>query len=55
MVTAPAGIAVLNAADARLVRRAWRACRTAGPPLVPYAAWTAFATALNDAIEPRTP
>jgi len=30
-----------------LIRQTWRADRTAAVLLVPYAAWTAFATALN--------
>ncbi|MBW8487535.1 TspO/MBR family protein [Actinomadura parmotrematis] len=50
-----AEIAVLNAANAVLVRRAWRADRAAGALLLPYAGWTAFATALNAAIVRRNP
>jgi benzodiazapine receptor len=30
-----------------LIRQTWRADRTAAVLLVPYAGWTAFATALN--------
>lgn len=42
-----ADIACLDAANAMLVRRAWQADPAAGALLLPYAAWTAFATALN--------
>jgi TspO/MBR family len=38
-----------------LVRRAWSADRISGACLVPYIAWTAFATALNAAIVRRNP
>ncbi|MFC4241770.1 TspO/MBR family protein [Gryllotalpicola reticulitermitis] len=48
--TALATIAALNAANAALVRRTLRHDRTAGILLLPYAAWTGFATALNLAI-----
>jgi translocator protein len=50
-----AEIAVLNASNADLIRRAWRADPAAGAELLPYAAWTAFATALNGAIAHRNP
>ena len=42
-----AEIACLNIANVLLIRQTWRADRTAAVLLVPYAAWTAFATALN--------
>lgn len=42
-----ADIACLNVVNLLLIRRAWRADRAAGALLAPYAAWTAFATALN--------
>lgn len=42
-----AEIACLDAANLWLVSRAWRADRAAAAALLPYAAWTAFATALN--------
>ena len=45
-----AEIAGLNLANAALIRRAWQADRTAALLLVPYAAWTVFATALNTEI-----
>jgi tryptophan-rich sensory protein len=45
-----AEIIVLNASNLMLVRQAARADRTAGLLLVPYAAWTGFATALNASI-----
>ena len=40
-------IACLNFANTLLIRQTWRADRTAAVLLVPYAGWTAFATALN--------
>ena len=50
----PAGglgvLALLNAANAVLVREAVRRDPVAGVALVPYAAWCGFATALNIAI-----
>jgi translocator protein len=42
-----ADIVGLNIANVLLIRRAWRADRAAAALLAPYAAWTAFATALN--------
>jgi tryptophan-rich sensory protein len=50
-----AGIVALNAANVDLARRAWRADRLAGVALLPYLAWTGFATALNAAIAARNP
>ncbi|MGI8415318.1 MAG: TspO/MBR family protein [Nakamurella sp.] len=40
-------IGVLDLLNVELVRRAWRADRSAGLALLPYTGWTAFATALN--------
>ena len=48
-----AEIAALNVANLDLVRRAWAADRTAGAALLPYVAWTAFATVLNAEIARR--
>ncbi|WP_433237063.1 TspO/MBR family protein [Streptosporangium sp. CA-135522] len=45
-----AEISVLNASNAALIRRAWQTDRVAGAILLPYGAWTLFATALNTAI-----
>lgn len=42
-----AEIACLNIANVLLIRQTWQADRTAAVLLVPYAGWTAFATALN--------
>jgi translocator protein len=42
-----ADIACLDVANVALIRRAWQADRVAAALLVPYAAWTAFATVLN--------
>ncbi len=42
-----AEIACLNIANVLLIRQTWRADRTAAVLLLPYAGWTAFATALN--------
>ncbi|CAI7981031.1 translocator protein [Frankia sp. Hr75.2] len=50
-----AEILALDAANATLVARAWRADRLAGAALLPYLAWTGFATALNAAIAARNP
>lgn len=50
-----AEIVVLDAANVALLRRAWRADRLAGAALLPYLAWTGFATALNAAIAARNP
>ena len=48
-------IGALNAANLALLRRAWRADRPAGVMLLPYVAWTGFATALNASIAARNP
>jgi benzodiazapine receptor len=45
--------AVLTASSVDLARRAGRVDRAAGAVLVPYAAWTAFATALSGSIARR--
>lgn len=45
--TALAEIVCLDIANVLLIRRAWQADRAAAALLVPYAAWTAFATVLN--------
>ncbi|MEQ4301453.1 TspO/MBR family protein [Plantactinospora sp. B6F1] len=50
-----AELILLNAANAALLHRAWRADRVAGAALLPYLAWTGFATALNTAIAVRNP
>lgn len=50
-----AEIAALNAANVALLRRAWQADRAAGAMLLPYVAWTGFATALNASIAARNP
>ncbi|TXK42481.1 TspO/MBR family protein [Nonomuraea sp. C10] len=50
-----AEIVALNTANVLLVRKAMRADRTAGLLLVPYATWTAFATALNAEIVRKSP
>ncbi|OHV62278.1 TspO/MBR family protein [Pseudofrankia sp. BMG5.36] len=50
-----AEIAALNAANAALLSHARRADRLAGAALLPYLAWTGFATALNAAIAARNP
>src|SRR3954453_15458382 len=47
--------AVLTASTVDLVRRAAPVSRPAAAALVPYAAWTAFATALTGAIARRNP
>ena len=49
-VAALVDVAALNVSNADLLRRAWRADRTAAACLAPYVAWTGFATALNAAI-----
>lgn len=46
-------IVALNLSNALLVSRAWRADRRAGMLLLPYAAWTAFATVLTGTIVRR--
>ena len=48
-------ILALNAVNPGLLRRAWRADRVAGASLLPYAAWTGFATALNASLAARNP
>ena len=50
-----AEIAALNGSNLDLLRRAWRADRLAGSALLPYVAWTGFASALNAAIAARNP
>ncbi|MGC1211186.1 MAG: TspO/MBR family protein, partial [Micromonospora sp.] len=50
-----AEIVALNAANVELLRRAWRADRLAGASLLPYVAWTGFATALNASLAARNP
>ncbi|MBG0822816.1 tryptophan-rich sensory protein [Planomonospora sp. ID91781] len=45
-----AEITALNASNADLIRQAWATDRAAGAVLLPYGAWTLFATALNTAI-----
>ncbi|GAB1692557.1 TspO/MBR family protein [Krasilnikovia sp. M28-CT-15] len=52
-VAALADVVALNVSNAYLLRRAWRADRTAAACLAPYVAWTYFATALNTAIVHR--
>lgn len=46
-------IAALNASNLALLRRAWQTDRVAGAALVPYVAWTGFATVLNRSIVAR--
>jgi translocator protein len=48
-------IAALNASNVALLRRAWRADRLAGAAVLPYVAWTGFATALTASIAARNP
>ncbi|WP_336031856.1 TspO/MBR family protein [Geodermatophilus sp. FMUSA9-8] len=50
---AAAEAALLAASTADLARRAWSADRAAGALLLPYAGWTAFATALSTEIARR--
>jgi len=45
-----ATIAALDLANAELLRATWQLDRAAGKALLPYVAWTGFATALNAAI-----
>ena len=45
-----AELAALNVSNLVLLRQGWRADRVAGVALLPYVAWTGFATALNAAI-----
>ncbi len=46
-------ILALDGVNIALLRRAWRADRTAALALLPYVAWTGFATALNRSIAVR--
>lgn len=46
-------ILALDAANVALLRRAWHADRAAALALLPYVAWTGFATVLNAAIVSR--
>jgi tryptophan-rich sensory protein len=48
-----AEIAALNWSNVTLLRRAWRTDRLAGAALLPYVAWTGFATVLNGTIAAR--
>jgi translocator protein len=50
-----AEIVALNVSNLDLVRRSGRVDPAAGWLLAPYAAWTAFATALNASIGARNP
>ncbi|MDQ6897760.1 MAG: tryptophan-rich sensory protein [Actinomycetota bacterium] len=50
-----AEIAALNISNLDLVRRSGKVDAAAGWLLAPYAAWTAFATALNASIAARNP
>ncbi|MDO5495741.1 MAG: TspO/MBR family protein [bacterium] len=50
---AAVGAAALAVSSASLTRRVWRARRSAGIVMAPYAAWTAFATALSTSIAAR--
>lgn len=47
--------AVLAASTIDLTRRTWTLDRTAGVALLPYAAWTSFATVLSAEIARRNP
>ena len=47
--------ALLTASTVDLTRRTWQLDRTAGLALLPYAGWTAFATALSGEIARRNP
>ncbi|WP_069172690.1 TspO/MBR family protein [Streptomyces griseus] len=49
------GTLALDVSNAELIRRTTRIDRTAGRSLLPYAAWCAFATALNASIVRRNP
>ena len=46
-------ISALDGTNVALLRRAWRADRAAALALLPYVAWTGFATVLNGAIALR--
>jgi tryptophan-rich sensory protein len=48
-----AEIVALNSSNLALLRRAWRTDRLAGAALLPYVAWTGFATVLNGSIAAR--
>lgn len=48
-----AELGALQAANLALAARAWREDRTAGIALLPYAAWSGFALALNASIAAR--
>jgi len=48
-----AEIVALDAANVALVARVWRSDRLAGAVLLPYLAWTGFATGLNASIAAR--
>lgn len=48
-----ADVLLLDLSNARLIRRIGRVDKTAAGTLVPYAAWCAFATALNASIVDR--
>jgi len=48
-------IIALNVANVGLLRQARRADRIAGAALLPYVAWTCFATVLNASIAARNP
>ncbi|MBL7497636.1 tryptophan-rich sensory protein [Frankia sp. CNm7] len=50
-----AEIIALDGANVALAVQAWRADRVAGAALLPYLAWTGFATGLNAAIAARNP
>jgi benzodiazapine receptor len=50
-----AEILVLNASNVILLRRSWHADRLAGAAVLPYVAWTGFATALNASIVALNP
>lgn len=53
--TSVAVAGALAASSADLARRAGAATPAAGAALVPYAAWTAFATVLSEAIRRKNP
>lgn len=46
-------IVALNSSNLAMLRRAWQTDRLAGAALLPYVAWTGFATALNRSIAAR--
>jgi tryptophan-rich sensory protein len=47
--------ALLTVSTVDLARRAWQRDHLAGATLLPYAGWTAFATALSTEIARRNP